>query len=144
MKKISKRNGLFLGLALGLILILLLTNIYAFGLQKFADGMKERGYNVELTDIPRSEVHFLNGKIKSLEVGKEKIVIHTYGSSIFAWVESLGLRRDGWGFRGTAIDWVDKPHFYRKGKLIIQYIGRNDKILTDLEDILGEQVAGDE
>lgn len=34
------------------------------------------------------------------------------------------------------------PHFYKKGKIIVQYIGNDEKILKDLQGIMGEQFAG--
>jgi hypothetical protein len=40
------------------------------------------------------------------------------------------------------VSWVSYPHFYKKGCLIVQYVGKNENIISDIEDILGEQFAG--
>ncbi len=34
------------------------------------------------------------------------------------------------------------PHFYKRGSLIVQYVGEDEKIISDLGDLLGEQFAG--
>lgn len=40
---------------------------------------------------------------------------------------------------GTAtIDWVERPHFYRQGKLIVLYAGDDEAILSALQEALGE------
>ena len=44
---------------------------------------------------------------------------------------------------GTSMPfWVDDPHFYHSGKLIVLYLGSDQSILTALEAILGPQFAG--
>lgn len=44
---------------------------------------------------------------------------------------------------GTSMPfWVDDPHFFRSGKLIVLYLGSDQSILTALEAILGPQFAG--
>lgn len=40
------------------------------------------------------------------------------------------------------IEWPKTPHFYKKGKIIVQYIGDDEKIISDLKEIMGEQFAG--
>ena len=40
------------------------------------------------------------------------------------------------------VSWIDKPHFYKSGRLIVIYIGQDKTITSLLEDILGKQFAG--
>lgn len=40
------------------------------------------------------------------------------------------------------IKWTSFPHFYKKGAIIVQYVGVNKKIISDLKSILGKQFAG--
>jgi len=40
------------------------------------------------------------------------------------------------------VDWVSFPHFYKKGSIIVQYIGEDEKMISDLKDIFGDQFAG--
>lgn len=44
---------------------------------------------------------------------------------------------------GTSMPfWVDDPHFFRSGKLIVLYLGSEEGMLSALEAILGPQFAG--
>ena len=38
----------------------------------------------------------------------------------------------------ATIDWVDRPHFYQQGGLIVLYAGEDEAILSALEGALGE------
>ena len=40
------------------------------------------------------------------------------------------------------IEWGKTPHFYKKGTIIVRYEGADEKIINDLEEIMGEQFAG--
>jgi len=42
----------------------------------------------------------------------------------------------------TMILWVEAPHFYRSGKLIVIYIGEEGAVVDALEVVLGAQIAG--
>ena len=44
--------------------------------------------------------------------------------------------------RGINVSWISLPHFFKKGNIIVQYIGENKVIISDLTDILGEEFAG--
>jgi hypothetical protein len=36
------------------------------------------------------------------------------------------------------VDWVEPPHFYRQGRLIVLYAGKDEAVLDPLEETLGE------
>jgi len=42
----------------------------------------------------------------------------------------------------TMIDWIDYPHFYMSGQIIVIYVGRDPEIIDLLERLLGKQFAG--
>jgi hypothetical protein len=45
---------------------------------------------------------------------------------------------------GTAkVHWLAPPHFYKKDRLIVLYIGSNERVVKALEAALGPQFAGD-
>ena len=44
---------------------------------------------------------------------------------------------------GTSmVTWMAPPHFFRKDRLIANYIGTSDKVLSELQRIFGPQFAG--
>jgi len=56
-------------------------------------------------------------------------------------VDESGLTPEG-QFQTVMVTWIDTPHFYQTGNLIVLYVGSNSDITTMLEDLLGPQIAG--
>lgn len=42
----------------------------------------------------------------------------------------------------THWEWIGTPHFYRKGRVIVIYVGDNLPLIQALETVLGPQFAG--
>ncbi|EHI99965.1 hypothetical protein CDLVIII_3403 [Clostridium sp. DL-VIII] len=64
----------------------------------------------------------------------------TLGAFIFGFGYTL---TEPWGEQKTkSVSWISYPHFYKKGNIIVQYIGKNEQIISNLKTILGEQFAG--
>jgi hypothetical protein len=42
----------------------------------------------------------------------------------------------------TMVTWMAPPHFFRKGRLIVNYIGTSEKVLAELQRLMGAQFAG--
>jgi hypothetical protein len=40
------------------------------------------------------------------------------------------------------IGWIDTPHFYKAGRIIVAYIGNNCSMISLLENAFGKQFAG--
>jgi len=49
---------------------------------------------------------------------------------------------DGISIGTTMISWVEAPHFYKSGKLIVLYVGEEDAVIDVLKVVLGAQFAG--
>ena len=49
---------------------------------------------------------------------------------------------DGSSVGTSTILWVEAPHFYKSGKLIVLYVGEEDAVVDVLGVILGGQIAG--
>ena len=56
--------------------------------------------------------------------------------------EAAQMAPDGGSNATTMITWVDTPHFYKAGRIIVLYVGSNAAILSLLEEVLGPQFAG--
>jgi hypothetical protein len=52
------------------------------------------------------------------------------------------ISSDGSSVGTTMISWVEAPHFFRSGNLIVLYVGEVDAIVEALQAILGPQIAG--
>lgn len=73
--------------------------------------------------------------------GSERIAIYEYKDVKSAVVDSMTISSDGYSVGNAIVEWVEQPHFYQNGKLIISYIGSNRKLQDDLEAILGDSIT---
>lgn len=114
-----------------------------FGIEEFKSEMKAKNYNFEITD--GQQVFLPNGS-KRMVIGSEAIDIYIFSNNEEMENEASHIDSDGSeynnGYSSTNVSWVSHPHFYKKGSIIVLYIGVNEKIISNLKDILGEQFAG--
>lgn len=114
-----------------------------FGIEEFENAMKDKGYDYEITD---AEQDFLQAPRKRMIIDKTEIDIYLFGSNKKLEKEAGYISSDGCGYTNGSnslkVSWVSLPHFYKKGRLIVQYVGEDKKIISDLKDIFGEQFAG--
>lgn len=114
-----------------------------FDLRHFEDAMKNKGYSFEIIDV---EEDFLPTTRKRMKFNYDVIDIYIFNGDKEMEVEAANIDKDGCGYtngnKSLKVSWVSFPHFYKKGSLIVQYVGEDEKIISDLMDILGEQFAG--
>lgn len=114
-----------------------------FGIEQFVNQMKAKNYKFELKD---EEKDFLPTTRKRMILNKEAIDIYLYNSNKEAEDDAKRIDNGGCeysdGTKSINVSWVSYPHFYKKGNIIVQYIGENQKIIADLKDIFGDQFAG--
>ena len=82
-----------------------------------------------------------------MELPKGKLQVFEYSSNDQARLEATYISPDGYIVNNprtgrTENNWFAEPHFYRKGRLLILYIGTDSSTISTLEEILGKEVAG--
>lgn len=82
----------------------------------------------------------VKGKVISLY--GDHVQIFEYPSAGKADTEAALVSPDGRTVGLTKPHWLGTPHFYKKEKLIVLYLGDNEKVLKALEARLGRQFAG--
>ena len=113
-----------------------------YDLEKFEDALKDKGYQFEIKDVQKD---FLPTTKKRIIIKDEALDIYIFKNNKKMESEASNIDRGGCSYSGknaADISWVSLPHFYKKGSLIVQYVGENETITSDLADILGEQFAG--
>ena len=68
--------------------------------------------------------------------------VFEYDSQGAADRDARQIRPDGSGTPTTIVHWVAPPHFFRKGRVIVVYVGNGPAVTTLLNDVLGPQFAG--
>ncbi len=117
-----------------------------FDVEKFKIEMKAKNYEFQLINVKKD---FLPTTRKRMVLGEEAIDIYLYSNNKKMEKDSENIDSGGCQYTSTGIfsknfnvSWVSEPHFYKKGKIIVLYVGTNEKIISDLKDIFGEEFAG--
>lgn len=116
----------------------------SYTLAQFQNEMKQKNYDFQIKD---AQPDILQGERKRMTLAdKQTIDIYVFSSK--EEMEKEASRLDSTGnvytkdSMSTNIDWVSCPHFYKKGNLIVQYLGEDKSIQSDLKGILSGQFAG--
>lgn len=106
------------------------------------DAIQSRGILVDLIDEIASEISSFSVPIKVISVGGADVQVFEFQSESDAKTASLTVSKDGTEIGTSIIRWIDTPHFYTNGKLIVLYVGHNPEVVDLLESFLGKQFAG--
>lgn len=104
------------------------------------DNLRAAGVSVE----PEGEVDqpFFSVKGMMIKVRGEDVQVFQYSNAAAADAQAALVSPSGSAVGTTRLHWLGPPHFYRKGKLLVLYVGDNDGVLRTLEVVLGRQFAG--
>ncbi|TMB53813.1 MAG: hypothetical protein E6J47_08990 [Chloroflexi bacterium] len=123
----------------------------------FVTTLQQRGARVALSEVvPRSTYPYLRTRAVKYFVDGETIDVREYSSEGLASADASGISPDGGSFRTNApgsatepgielevtTEWVLDPHYYRSGRLIVLYAGKNASLISLFTSILGPQIAG--
>ena len=117
-----------------------------FGHNAFASLLRRSGFRVaEIGLMERHEVLAGERRYILLE-GGELFNTYQYGSNAETEKESRYIDRGGCSFTSPdsamKVTWVSEPHFFKKGRIIVCYVGTNEKILRLLNKAFGPEFAG--
>ncbi len=77
-----------------------------------------------------------------IKVHGEDVQVFQYSSTAATDAQAAPVSPDGSAVGTAKPHWVGPPHFYKKGNLLVLYVGDNDTVLQALEAVLGPQFAG--
>ena len=88
---------------------------------------------------------FFSVRGKIVQVEGEDVQIFEYETREAMDAEAKYVSPDGTTFvmkdHISYVDWIAPPHFYKSGRIIVIYIGSNEKIIGMLENVVGAQFA---
>ena len=103
-------------------------------------ALEAAGATVEMGE-PISQAFFSpEGSI--IKVNVADVQVFEYESVEAMESEASQVAPDGGSIGTSMVHWVDTPHFYKAGRIIVLYVGSDEEILGLLEDVLGSQFAG--
>ena len=103
-------------------------------------ALRDNGSAVESLD-PISQPFFVpEGRVISVD-GSE-VQVFEYPNEEDSRLAAGTISSDGGSIGTSMVSWVEAPHFFRTGKLIVLYVGEADAIIEALQVVLGPQIAG--
>ena len=103
-------------------------------------ALQASGATVETAD-PVSQPFFTpEGSI--IKANGADVQVFEYESAEAMERESSQVSSDGGSIGTTMVTWMDTPHFYKAGRIIVLYVGSDAAVLELLEGALGQQFAG--
>ncbi|HJS19321.1 MAG TPA: hypothetical protein VJ785_11285 [Anaerolineales bacterium] len=88
------------------------------------------------------EQPFFTAPGQSIAVNGETLQVYTFETPEALEAEASQIASDASTIGSSTPTWVDDPHFFKSGLLVVLYVGQNQKILDLLEGALGPQFAG--
>lgn len=127
-----------------------------FNLEQFENEMKSKGYEYKRQDLqeglltPISQYMHLNDNViiddKQVILYDTDVIIYSYNNNEEMQKEAMTINKDASEINSDdnsiQVEWPKAPHFYKKGNIIVQYIGEDKQIISNLKEIMGEQFAG--
>lgn len=77
-----------------------------------------------------------------LKVNGATVQVYEYPDEAAAQEAIAPIAPDGSGIGPALIDWMESPHFFSTGRIVVLYIGDDPDVYAALEAALGPQVAG--
>jgi hypothetical protein len=108
--------------------------------QTLADDFRAAGANVA-AGIRLTQPFFSVGGIV-LTVNGEDLQVFEYPDEATVQADADAISPDANIINDEELAWIAPPHFYRRGNLMILYIGDDPATLRLTEQVVGEQFAG--
>ncbi len=103
-------------------------------------ALRDNGSDVESSE-PISQPFFEpQGQVIKVDGYDVQIFQYTNEEDASSVAETIGS--DGSSIGTTMISWVEAPHFFKSGNLIVLYVGEVDDVVQALQAVLGSQIAG--
>ena len=101
-----------------------------------------RAAGIRIKPAGKVDQPFFSVEGRMIKIGGEDVQVFQYPDAAAADAQAALVSPDGSGVGTSKLRWVGSPHFYKKGQLIVLYVGINASVIHILETSLGPQFAG--
>ncbi len=117
-------------------------NQYSQEINSFVEYFKKKRFGVEISNKEKLYYFPVLGQAIYLN-SLEKIYIFEFKDLAQAEQEARKVDSQAKyiGDSGS-IGWISTPHFYKKGNIIVEYVGTEKAVITGLQELYGPQFAG--
>lgn len=103
-------------------------------------ALQVSGAKVEVTDTVYQDFFSPEGSL--MQVDGMDIQVFEYETAEAMESEALQVASDGSSVGTSMMMWMDAPHFFKSGRIIVLYVGSDENTLTLLKKTIGSQFAG--
>jgi hypothetical protein len=111
-----------------------------YGTAEFLEDLKAQGVEAETGDPIEQAFFSVIGT--SVNFNSESIQVFEYDSAETMESDAVLVDASGSPIGTSMVTWIATPHFYKKGRILVLYIGDNAETIELLERVLGPQFAG--
>ena len=111
-----------------------------YGMADFMDDLRSKGAQAETGEPVEQAFFSVIGQ--SVNLPGETVQVFEYDSAETMESDAVLIDADGSSIGTSMVTWVATPHFYKKGRILVLYVGDNTETLALLEGVLGPQFAG--
>ena len=106
----------------------------------FLAALQAANAKAEIGDSVTQDFFSPEGTI--IKVNGQDVQVFEYESAEAMESEASQVAPDGGSVGTSMMMWMDAPHFYKAGRILVLYIGSDEPTLTLLQSVLGAQFAG--
>ena len=103
-------------------------------------ALQATGAKAEIGDSVIQDFFTPEGNV--IKVNGQDVQVFEYENAEAMESEASQVAPDGGSVGTSMMMWMDAPHFYKTGRIIILYIGSSQDTLNLLQTIIGSQFAG--
>jgi len=85
---------------------------------------------------------FFDAEGHLITINGQDVQVFEYESAEAMEAEASKVAPDGGSVGTSMMAWMDVPHFYKAGRIIVLYVGSDENTLSLLQKVIGHQFAG--
>ena len=107
---------------------------------RLIDSLRIAGLSVSPAEDVNQPFFSVPGRI--IKVSGEDVQVFQYAHAGAAAEQAALVSADGNAVGTNMLRWAGAPHFFKKGSLLVLYVGNDEKVISALAVVLGRQFAG--
>jgi hypothetical protein len=111
-----------------------------FGTEEFLAALRDKGVDAEKGD--QVEQAFFSVVGSYVNINDDSVQVFEYETAETMESDAVLVDASGGSIGNSMVSWIATPHFYKKGRILVLYVGDNAKTIQILESVLGSQFAG--
>jgi hypothetical protein len=112
----------------------------SYGTEEFLADLASQGVKAEKGDALEQAFFSVIGNY--VNVSGDNVQVFEYDSASTMESDAMLVDAGGTSIGTSMVSWVATPHFYKKGRILVLYVGEAAQTLELLEGVLGQQFAG--